>query len=59
MPYNANYVVNARTSFGHISTELPITTNHAGENMLTGQIGYGGCKLDLKTSNAGITIVVE
>ena len=53
---NAGYDVNARTSFGHITTEIPITTTNAGEDILNGRIGNGGCKLELKTSNGGITI---
>ena len=59
LPDNAGYDVNARTTFGHIATELPITTNNLGEDMLTGRIGNGGCKLELKTANGGITIAKD
>jgi hypothetical protein len=59
LPDNAGYDVNARTTFGHIATEVPITTSHLGEDMLTGRIGNGGCKLELKTANGGITIAKD
>ncbi len=59
LPPNTGYDVSARTSFGHISTDIPITTNNAGEDTLTGRIGNGGCKLELKTGNGGITIGKE
>lgn len=56
LPANASYDVSARTSFGHISSDIPITTTNVGDDVLTGRIGNGGCKLDLKTANGGITI---
>jgi hypothetical protein len=59
LPDNAGYDVNARTTYGRIATELPITTSHSGEDLLTGRIGNGGCKLELKTANGGITIAKE
>ncbi len=59
LPGNANYDVSARTSFGHISTEFPITTTTVGEDILNGRIGNGGCRLELKNGNGGITIGKE
>src|SRR5439155_19479110 len=56
LPSAAGYDVSARTSFGHITTDIPITTTTVGENLLNGRIGNGGCKLELKTANGGITI---
>ena len=59
LPGNANYDVSARTSFGHISTDLPITTTTVGEDIINGRIGNGGCRLELKNGNGGITIGKE
>jgi hypothetical protein len=56
LPAGAGYDVTARTSFGHITTDIPITTTNVGEDILNGRIGNGGCKLDLRTTNGGITI---
>lgn len=56
LPGNANYDVNARTSFGHISTDIPVTTNNAGGDTLSGRIGNGGCRLELTDANGGISI---
>ncbi len=53
---DANYDVSARTSFGHITTDIPVTTNGAGEDMLNGRMGKGGCRLELTDANGGITI---
>lgn len=59
LPANAAYDVNARTSFGRIHTDLPITTRTFGESALTGRIGAGGCRLDLVNANGNITIEAE
>jgi DUF4097 and DUF4098 domain-containing protein YvlB len=51
------YNVHARTSFGTIHSDLPITTSGslANEN-ITGTINGGGCRLELETANGNITI---
>jgi len=57
VPSNGGYRVNARTSFGKISSELPITaTGTMGSDVLNGTIGNGGCTLDLANSNGSIEI---
>ena len=59
LPENAGYSVNARTSFGHIRSALPVTTTSAGDDSLVGTIGRGGCRLELSNSNGSITIERE
>jgi len=56
VPSKASYSVNARTTFGRISSELPITTHTNTEDTLVGNIGSGGCKMELVNSNGSITI---
>ena len=60
---NASYNLSARTTYGMINTDLPITvtTRSTNENSSTvsGTIGNGGCKMELVTSNGGITITRE
>jgi hypothetical protein len=52
------YTVSARTSFGHISSELAITTTgQMGGDSLNGKIGNGGCTLSLTNSNGNIEIL--
>jgi hypothetical protein len=57
---NASYTVTARTTYGMITTDVPftITTKNSSENSssLAGKIRGGECKMDLVTSNGGITI---
>ena len=55
-PAPAGYDVDARTSFGSIDTDIPITIKHKSENSLTGTIRNGGCRLDLVNANGSITI---
>jgi DUF4097 and DUF4098 domain-containing protein YvlB len=58
VPSNAGYKVTARTSFGHVSSDLPITsTGTLGGDSLNGTIGGGGCTLDLANSNGNIQIL--
>ena len=53
-----NYTVSARTSFGRINSELPITTSgQMGGDSLNGKIGNGGCTLSLTNSNGNIEIM--
>jgi hypothetical protein len=60
---NASYTVSARTTYGMITTDVPLTatSKSANENSsaLSGTIGGGGCRMDLTTSNGGITITKE
>jgi hypothetical protein len=54
----SGYTVSARTSFGHISSELPITTTgQMGGDSLNGTIENGGCALSLTNSNGNIEIL--
>ena len=55
---SGNYTVSARTSFGRINSELPITTSgQMGGDSLNGKIGNGGCTLSLTNSNGNIEIL--
>ena len=57
VPANAGYKVDAHTSFGHITTELPITASGTlGGGSLSGTIGNGACSLGLTNSNGNIEI---
>ena len=57
LPANAGYRLKARTSFGRINSQLPITASGAmGGDSLEGTIGNGGCTLDLTNSNGNIDI---
>jgi len=58
LPENAGYTLTARTSFGRINSELPITTvGQVGGNSLTGKIGNGDCTLSLTNTNGNIEIL--
>lgn len=51
------YNVRARTSFGSIRSEIPITASGSlSQENITGTINGGGCRLDLETANGNITI---
>jgi hypothetical protein len=51
------YNLTAKTSFGRISSELPVTsTGNIGSDSLNGTIGSGGCQLQLTDSNGSIEI---
>jgi DUF4097 and DUF4098 domain-containing protein YvlB len=57
VPASGGYRVTARTSFGKISSELPVTsTGTLGSDILNGTIGNGACTLDLANSNGSIEI---
>ena len=57
IPEGLGYNVTARTSFGRISTDLPLTsTGSIGGDSLSGTIGSGGCQLQLTDSNGSIEI---
>jgi len=58
IPEGLGYNVIARTSFGRISTDLPIAaTGSVGSDSLNGTIGSGGCQLQLTDSNGSIEIL--
>lgn len=58
IPEGVGHNVNARTSFGRISSELPITANGSlGGDTMIGTIGSGGCQLQLTASNGSIEIM--
>jgi DUF4097 and DUF4098 domain-containing protein YvlB len=57
IPEALGYNVIARTSFGRINSDLPVTaTGSIGGDSLNGTIGPGGCKLQLTNSNGSIEI---
>jgi hypothetical protein len=57
IPEGVGYNVTAHTSFGRISSDLPITTTGSvGRDSLNGTIGSGGCRLQLTDSNGSIEI---
>ncbi len=57
IPEGVGYNLLARTSFGRISSELPVTsTGSIGGDSLSGTIGAGGCQLQLTDSNGSIEI---
>jgi hypothetical protein len=57
IPEGIGYHVNAHTSFGRISSDLPITTTGSlSPESLDGTIGSGGCQLQLTNSNGSIEI---
>ena len=60
---NASYTVSAHTVYGSINADFPVTVTSKStsdtSNSLAGTIGKGGCKMELTTSNAGITITKE
>lgn len=58
LPNGQGYDVGARTSFGRISTGLPITiTGQAGNDSISGKIAGGGCQLKLVNENGNIDIL--
>jgi DUF4097 and DUF4098 domain-containing protein YvlB len=57
IPEGLGYKLTARTSFGRISSELPVTsTGGIGGETLNGTIGSGSCQLQLTDSNGSIEI---
>jgi DUF4097 and DUF4098 domain-containing protein YvlB len=57
IPGGLGYNLSAHTSFGRISSDLPVTsTGNIGGDTLNGTIGGGGCQLQLNDSNGSIEI---
>jgi len=58
LPEGVGYDVTARTSFGSIHSEMPLTASGTiGADSLNGRIGAGGCALSLTDSNGNIEIL--
>jgi DUF4097 and DUF4098 domain-containing protein YvlB len=54
----AGYNLTSHTSFGRITSEIPVTaTGSIGGDSLNGTIGSGGCRLQLMNSNGSIEVV--
>jgi hypothetical protein len=58
VPDGVGYNLAAHTSFGRITSDLPVTASgNIGGDSLNGTIGSGGCRLQLTDSNGSIEIV--
>jgi hypothetical protein len=58
LPTNASYHVEARTSFGRIRTDFPMSVSGVISNdALSGAIGSGHCEMTLTDNNGAIEIV--
>jgi DUF4097 and DUF4098 domain-containing protein YvlB len=60
LPGDAGYNLTARTSFGKISSEFPVTATLTGptsSDSLSGKIGSGECEVRLTNSNGSIQIL--
>jgi DUF4097 and DUF4098 domain-containing protein YvlB len=58
LPEGVGYDVTARTSFGSIHSEMPLTASGTiGADSLNGRIGAGGCAVSLTDSNGNIEIL--
>ncbi len=54
----AGFAVSAKTSFGEIVSELPVTASgEISSQSLTGQIGNAACELNLTNGNGNIEIL--
>jgi hypothetical protein len=57
IPQGLGYNLTAHTSFGRISSDLPVTsTGSIGGDTLNGTINGGGCALQLNDTNGSIEI---
>lgn len=57
LPNGQGYDVGARTSFGHISSEPPVTVSgQVGSESISGKIAGGGCQLKLVDQSGDIDI---
>ncbi len=57
LPENTGYDVNAHTTFGKVSSRLPLTvTGSTSSDSLSGKVGDGKCPLTLDNSNGNIEI---
>jgi hypothetical protein len=55
---SGGYDLTARTSFGSIRSDLPVTASGSiGTDSLSGRVGAGGCAVSLTDSNGNIEIL--
>lgn len=60
LPEEAGWTVDARTSFGRIRADVPITVSGSlSTEAVQGKIGDGACPLTLSNSNGSIEILKE
>ena len=58
LPDNANYHVFAKTSFGHLRSDFPLTVSgRVSENEVSGTLGSGQCEMRLTNNNGAIEIL--
>jgi hypothetical protein len=58
LPEGVGFKVTARTSFGKVNSEIPLTViGSLGGNSLSGRIGNGECELNLTNTNGSIDIL--
>lgn len=58
LPTDASYQVSARTSFGRVHTDFPLTLSGSiSDNDINGTIGNGRCRLTLTDTNGTIEIL--
>lgn len=58
LPETVGFNLSAKTSFGRISSELPVSsTGLVSGDSLNGKIGIGGCALSLTNTNSNIEIL--
>ena len=58
LPEGEGFQVNARTSFGKINSEIPLTMSGAmSPDNIMGKIGNGQCTLTLANSNGNIDLL--
>jgi DUF4097 and DUF4098 domain-containing protein YvlB len=62
LPNDASYAVSARTSFGRITSDLPLTMEgplggSGSSTSVTGKIGGGECELRLTNGNGDIALL--
>jgi hypothetical protein len=58
VPDNASYAVAAKTSFGKIHSDFPMTiSGDVSADSLNGNIGGGGCPMRLTNNNGSIEIL--
>jgi DUF4097 and DUF4098 domain-containing protein YvlB len=58
LPEGEGFQVTARTSFGKVNSEIPMTMSGSmSPDNVTGKIGNGGCELTLANSNGNIDLL--
>lgn len=59
LPASSNYSVSAKTSFGTVRNDLPLKISTMTDQVLTGSLGNGGCRLNIENQNGNITLTSE